>query len=421
MSNSSHGLPIANRGPLEDIVVLDFTTHLSGPLVTYFLAGMGATVIKVEDLKGDSVRGYAPFVDPDGKLTMWREHPEAMSLPILNRARGKHGITLNLKSPQAKEIYRELASRADVVVENYASGTADRLGIGYEATRAINPRIVYGSISGFGAGAMVGRKALDGVIQALSGMMLASGSEGDAPLRVGVSIADAIAPLFAVMGICAALHRRDRTGEGEYVDVSMLGALSGLLAVGDWRAMEKVGTPTRTGNFNHRSTPFGVYECRDGHVCIGAGTNDGFTHALFRMMGRPDMASDPRYATLAERSKRTPEVNALVEEWTRRHSLDEVERLVLEAGIPVGRVRSPADALDDPLLTERGEVAPVVHPALGPLPELKTVGLPMRFHEADYGHAAPAPQLGEHNTAVYRDWLGLDPQQLAAWKAAGVF
>src|SRR5258706_9928598 len=139
----------SNKGPLEGLVVLDFTTHKSGPLATFFLASMGATVIKIEELKGDSVRGYAPFMGPDGVLTMWREHPDAMSVPILNRARGKHSVTLNLKKPEAMTIYRELASRADIVIENYSSGTADRLGIGYEATRAINPRIIYCSISGF--------------------------------------------------------------------------------------------------------------------------------------------------------------------------------------------------------------------------------------------------------------------------------
>src|SRR6266446_8410515 len=152
---------IANRGPLEGLVVLDFTTHKSGPMATYYLAAMGATVVKIEESKGDPVRGFAPFMGPDGELTMWSEHPDAMSVPILNRARGKHSVTLNLKTPQGLSIYRELASRADIVVENYAAGTADRLGIGYEATRAINPRIIYCSISGFGATAMSGRKALD--------------------------------------------------------------------------------------------------------------------------------------------------------------------------------------------------------------------------------------------------------------------
>ncbi|MES2999523.1 MAG: CoA transferase [Pseudomonadota bacterium] len=409
-----------NRGPLEGITVLDFTTHLSGPLATYLLASMGATVIKVEETKGDAVRGYAPFVNPDGALTMWKEHADAMSLPILNRARGKQSITLNLKAPESKAIYRELVSRADVVVENYASGTADRLGIGYEATRAINSRIVYCSINGFGAGAMEGRKALDAVIQALSGMMMASGLEGDAPIRVGMPIADGIAPLFAVMGINAALYRRERTGRGEYVDVSMLGALSGLLAIENWQATEQIGAPTRTGNFNAKATPFGVYSCRDGHIAIGAGARDHFAHALFRIMGKPELAQDARYATISERSRRDAEVNALVEAWSSQRSLDDVERDLLAAGIPAARVRSPSEALMDPLVNERREIINALHPDIGELPGLKTTGLPLRFHDCDYGPGPAAPRLGQHNEAVYCDLLGMNAQQFTALKSAGV-
>ncbi|MES2999507.1 MAG: CoA transferase [Pseudomonadota bacterium] len=414
------GFAVTNRGPLEGIVVLDFTTQLSGPLVTYFLAGLGATVIKIEEAKGDSVRGYAPFIDPDGKLTMWREHPDAMSLPILNRSRGKHSITLNLKAPEAMAIYRDMAARADVVVENYASGTADRLGIGYEATRAINPRIVYCSLSGFGAGAMGGRKALDTVIQAMSGLMMASGLEGEPPVRLGMPIADTIAPLFAVMGINAALHRRHSSGEGEHVDVSMLGCLSALLAVEDWRAMEQLGKPTRTGNTLVRASPFGIFRCSDGYISIGAGARDPFAHAFFKIMGRPEMATDPRYATLSARSQRDEEMTRIVNAWCGERTVEEVESGLMKAGIPVARVLTPADALDEPVLEERGEISKVMHPDLGVIPGLKTMGIPIRFHRAEYGHGSAAPKLGQHNESIYRDWLGMDAARIAALHEAGV-
>jgi CoA:oxalate CoA-transferase len=411
----------SNRGPLEGLTVLDFTTHLSGPLATYYLASLGATVIKIEEPEGEPVRGYAPFVNPDGSVTMWKEQEDAISLPILNRARGKQGITLNLKAPEAKEIYRELARRADIVVENYASGTADRLGIGYEATRAINPRVIYCSINGFGAGVMPGRKALDAVIQAMSGMMLASGKEGDPPVRVGMPIADAVAPAFAVMGINAALYRRERTGRGEYVDVSMLGTLTAFHAVENWQATESAGAPTRTGNFNTKATPFGVFQTRDGHVAIAAGARNHFTHALFRIMGRPELAEDPRYATLAQRCKHDAEVCALVDAWTAQHASAEVERLLSEAGIPVAKVRSPAEAVQDPLVNERREIVNALHPTLGELPDLKMPGLPVVFHDAEYGSQVPAPRLGEHNESVYCAWLGIDRDRFAKLKATGVF
>ncbi|MFT3717101.1 CaiB/BaiF CoA transferase family protein [Pseudorhodoferax sp.] len=413
--------PIANRGPLEGVVVLDFTTQLSGPLATYLLASMGATVLKIEEPGGDTVRSYAPFVNPDGTLSMWQEHPDAMSLPILNRSRGKHGITLNLKAPEAREIYRALASRADVVIENFASGTADRIGIGYEATRAINPRIVYCSLSGFGCDGMGDRKAFDVVIQAMSGIAMASGADGGPPVRVGMPIADMVAPLFAVTGITAALHRRHATGAGEYVDVSMLGSLTALLAVEDWQAMERVGTPTRTGNHLLRATPFGLFACRDGDIAIGAGARDPFAHALFRLMGQPGMCSDPRYATLPARCQHQQDLNDLVGTWCAGRSADEVERELLAAGIPAAKVRTPAQAVQEPLLGRRREIMDVEHPDLGVVPGLKTMGLPIRFHQAEYGHGAAAPRLGEHNAAVYGRWLGIDEDTLSAWKAAGVF
>ena len=412
---------IANRGPLEGLIVLDFTTHKSGPFATYFLAALGATVIKIEEPKGDTVRGYAPFVAPDGSLTMWRERPDALSLPMLNRARGKHSITLNLKSPQGLQIYRELASRADIVVENFASGTADRLGIGYEATRAINPRIVFCSISGFGAGAMTGRKALDVVIQALSGIMLASGKEGDPPMRVGMAIADCIAPLYAIMGINAALYRRERTGQGEYVDISMLGSLTGLLACEEWQALQQVGAPTRTGNSVQRATPFGIYACKDGHIAIAAGATDPFAHALFRIIGRPEWAKDPNFATLAARCQRDTEVTSAVNAWCGDKTVDEVEAILMAADLPVAKVRPPAEAVDDPVVNERREVTNSLHPTLGALPGLKTVGLPIRFHSSVHGVGAAAPQLGQHNDLIFRQWLQLDEKQLASWKAAGAF
>jgi len=390
-------------------------------MATYYLAAMGATVIKIEETKGDAVRGYAPFIDRHGELTMWRSDSSATSVPMLARARGKHSVTLNLKTPQALEIYREMARHADIVVENYASGTADRLGIGYEATRAINPRIVYCAVSGFGAGVMPGRKALDIVIQAASGMMLVSGSQDGPPVAVGMSIADTVASLFAVIGINAALYRRERTGEGEYVDISMLGAMTAFVGTEEWQALERLGRPTRTGNFNVRVTPFGVFACRDGHVAIAAGARDPMAHALFRIMGRPDWATDQRYATLEARCERNDEVCAAVAAWCRDRSVDEITAPLLQAGIPVEKVRSPAEAMADPLVEARGEITDLEHPERGTVPGLKTFGLPIRFHRTEHGTRSAAPKLGEHNQLIYRDWLGFDEEQLRHWKSLGAF
>ena len=410
----------SNRGPLEGLVVLDFTTNLSGPLATYFLAGLGATVIKIEEIKGDPTRGYVPFVGSAG-LSTTRDEPDAMSLPILTRARGKHSVTLNLKAPQAPLIYAELVRRADIVVENYTSGTADRLGIGYDATRAINPRIVYCSLNGFGTGALPGRKAFDAVVQAMSGIMMASGKAGDPPVRVGIPIADVAAPLFAVMGINAALFERERSGEGDYVDISMLGALAALLAVEDWRAMDQLGLQTRTGNTLPRASPMGTYRCRDGYVALAAGGRDALAQALFKVMGVPDLAGDPRFATLTARMRHDGELTRLIEQWCAERDAADVERALVGAGIPAAKVLTPAQALDEPVLQARREVVNATHPTLGDLPGLMTVGMPVRLRRKAPSHGVAAPALGQHNEAIYQDWLGFDYAQLAAWKAAGVF
>jgi CoA:oxalate CoA-transferase len=411
---------IRNQGPLEGLVILDFTTQKAGPVATYYLAAMGATVIKIEEIKGDVVRGYAPFLGSDGEVCMWDKSGQAKSLPMLARARGKHSVTLNLKIPQALEIYGEMVKRADVVIENYSSGTADRLGIGYEATNAINPRIIYCSISGFGTGVMPGRKALDLVIQAASGVMLTSGNEKDPPMRIGIAIADVVASLYATIGINAAAYRRARTGLGEYVDISMLGAMTSLLATEEWQALERLGEPTRTGNFNLKATPLGVFSCADGHVAIAA-ARDPMAHSLFRIIGRPEWVVDSRYATIDARSQRNDEVCDGVSAWCRTLTVEEVEAVLSVAGIPVERIRSPSEALDDPSLEARGDVTKVVHPELGSVDGLKTFGLPIVFHKSGRGTGSAAPELGEHNWLVYRDWLGFPECQLQLWKTQGVF
>lgn len=409
----------ANEGPLRDVVVLDLTTALSGPYCTWLLAGLGATVVKVEDpARGDPVRGYAPFVSGAG-VSMQRRSDEDMSLQILNRGRGKHAITLNLKSPEAAAIWRRLVPECDVVVENFSSGTAARLGIGYEATRALNPRIVYCSISGFGAGVDPGRKAMDSIIQALSGVMLTSGEQGADPVRVGIPLADTIVSLFALAGIQAALLRRGQTGRGEHVDVSMLGTLTSMVAMEDWQAMASLGYPTRTGNTLARLSPFGTYRCRDGHVSLVAGGREQVARQVFRVIGRPELADDPRYATVAARAQRDPEITGLIEAWTSTRPVRDVLRVFEQHDIPAAPVRSPEEAVGDPLAQARGEVMPVEHPSLGRVERLHTSGQPIRFAATPTAYGKLAPTLGQDNDLVYGQLLAFSAAELERWRADG--
>jgi crotonobetainyl-CoA:carnitine CoA-transferase CaiB-like acyl-CoA transferase len=212
-------------GPLAGLTVLDLTLALAGPFATFLLAGLGARVIKIENpASPDHCRENAPFIGRNG-VSLGRSAPDDVSVAALNRLRGKYAVTLNLKQPGSREVFADLVRRADVVVENFTPGTLDRLGVGYEVARAQNPRIVYCSISGYGADqATTGSgKAMDSIVQALSGLMMTSGEPAEPPVRVGVPFADLCAPVFAVVGILAALRQRDVTGLGRHVDVSMLG------------------------------------------------------------------------------------------------------------------------------------------------------------------------------------------------------
>ena len=218
------GQAAAPSGPLAGLTVLDLTHALAGPFASFLLAGLGARVIKIENpCAPDPCRQNPPYLGPDG-VSLGRKGEDDVSVSALNRLRGKYGVTLNLKKPRGREVFADLVRQADIVVENFSAGTLDRLGIGYAFARSINPRVIYCSISGFGATKTTGTgKAMDSIIQALSGLMMTSGAPGDPPVRVGVPIADLLAPVFAVIGILAALRQREIGGAGQQVDVSMLG------------------------------------------------------------------------------------------------------------------------------------------------------------------------------------------------------
>jgi crotonobetainyl-CoA:carnitine CoA-transferase CaiB-like acyl-CoA transferase len=342
-----------------------------------------------------------------------------MSLSTLNRSPGKHSVTLDLKKPGALEVFFDLVRRADVVVENFTAGTADRLGIGYEATHRTNPRVVYCSISGFGQGAGVGVPTMDSVIQALSGLMMSNGAPDDPPIRVGIPIADNVAPLFAVIGILAALRRRETTGQGQHVDVSMLGAMTSLVATEDWEAMEQLSQPLRTGSTLPRLAPFGIFRCRDGHVAIVA-PEDRMAHDLFRAMGRADLLDDPRLATRDGRVSDPGLVEDLIGAWTTERTVDEVVKVLQSERVGVAPVRTQAEAVNDPGVVERGETRPVAHPKLGEIPGIRTSGVPIKFSDQTTGFAFAARVLGHDNDAVFGGLLGYSAELLDELRESGI-
>jgi crotonobetainyl-CoA:carnitine CoA-transferase CaiB-like acyl-CoA transferase len=405
--------------PLEGITVIDVTAALAGPYATFLLAALGARVVKVENPRGgDRVRNHPPFAGEHG-VTFRREAETDLSVPFLSRGRGKESVTLDLKHVEGPGVFLDLVRGADVVVDNFSRGTADRLGIGYAASRAANPRIVYCAISGFGAEGPPGEdKAYDTVIQALSGIMMLSGGEGDPPVKIGMPFADLISPLYGLIGILAALRVRDATGEGQFVDVSMLGAVTSLVASEPFELLERFGIPARTGNSTIRLTPFGIFRTADGHMAICA-TNDHECERLFEEMGQRHLLGDERFATVQARVENHRDVEAAVERWTRTLPTAEAVARLAAAGVAVAPVREPKDAVRDEQVVRRGETARLAHPLHDGVGEVYGPGLPIRFSAAETALGLP-PLLGQHNDSVYGDVAGYSPERIAELRARAV-
>jgi crotonobetainyl-CoA:carnitine CoA-transferase CaiB-like acyl-CoA transferase len=400
--------------------VLDLTLALAGPFATFLLAGLGARVIKIENPAApDPCRENAPFLGRHG-VSLGRTAPEDVSVSALNRLRGKYAVTLDLKRPGAREVFGDLVREADIVVENFSSGALERLGIGYDFAHALNPRVIYCSISGYGAGQTAGTgKAMDSIIQALSGLMLTSGVPADPPVRVGVPVADLLAPVFGVLGVLAALRQRDITGQGQQVDVSMLGVLTSLVAAEPFDLLEACGLPQRTGRMVPRLTPFGVYESADGYVAICAPT-EPFARGVYAAIGRPELERDPRFVTRDARVANMDALNALIEGVTRNLPTAALVPLFERHGVPAAEVRSPAAAIRDPRVLARGETVPLEHPEFGRVADVIGPGLPIRFSGSAAVTARAAPGVGQDNALVYGEWLGYDDARLQCLRAEGM-
>lgn len=411
----------ATDRPLAGKTVLDLTTALAGPYATLLLAGLGARVIKIEnpDRGGDAARNNSPYVTPDG-LSVLRTSEDDMSVSMMSRGRNKESMTLDLKDPRGKQVFLDLAAKADIVVENYSAGVASRLGIDYAAVSALNPAIVYTSISGFGAQGGPGTgKAMDSIIQALSGVMMTAGDPGDGPIRFGLPIGDLVAPLFGVIGTLSAVIHAERTGQGQQVDVSMLGALTSMVAAEPFDAFEMIGLPTRTGAMVPRLAPFGIFEAGDGYFAI-CGPTDGFAHGVLTAIGRSDLITDPKFAKRDGRVHNADELHGMISAWAADLPVDKVISVLETNGAPCAKVRSPRDAVRDPLVVARGEVVPLTHPSYGNVVELFGSGLPITMSASETTLDRPAPGLGQHTDDVLRDVLGYDDARIGELRAGNV-
>lgn len=408
--------------PLSGITVLDLTIALSGPYATLLLAGLGARIIKLENpLSPDSSRNNAPYLGKDGP-TLIRQNEDDISVSALNRLRGKLGITLNLKHPESRAVYTDLVKRADVVFENFSGGTLNKLGVGYNFVHETNARAVYCALTGFGSDGSNSTgtgKAFDTIIQAMSGFMYTSGEPDEAPVRAGVPFADMITALFAVIGVLGALRTAEQTGHGQFVDVSMLGALTSLVASEPFDVLERLGVPFRTGATMPRLAPFGIYRARDGFVAICAPT-DAFASALFEAMGQSNLKSDPRFRSRDLRVSNVAQIDRIIEDWTSHLLLKELLGILTKAGVPSAEVRDPHSSVRDPIVVERRETMPLKHPKFGRVGDVYGTGVPILFSEAKTDLDQPPPELGQHNDFVYGELLGYSSERIAELRKKGI-
>jgi CoA:oxalate CoA-transferase len=378
--------------PLAGIRVLDFTRVLAGPYCTALLADLGADIVKVEPPQGDDYRHIGPFIEGESAL-------------FLAVNRGKRSIVLDLGKPDDLHVALALADRADVVVENFRPGVADKLGIGWKALSSRNPGLVYASISGFGqTGPMARQPAYDIIVQALSGIMTVTGAPDGEPTLIGESIADVVAGLYASWAVLAALVRKGRSGQGCHIDIGMLDAMIAVQPLVVARYLASGVAPKRVGNRHPLSAPFGVYRAADEPFVLAV-LNEKLFAALAALIGRPDLASDPRFATDSERSLNEPVLKAAIEAWSAQLPAAAAVATLTAGGIPAACIQSIAQALSSDQVAMRGLLQDVSHPALG---ALRVPQQPVHFGGLPRGCSAPAPRLDEHGADI-RNELGVCP------------
>ena len=386
--------------PLDDFLVIDLTAHRAGPTAVRQLADWGAQVIKIEP--------SGELVDATGSR---RDGPDFQNLH-----RNKRAMTLNLKSDEGRAIFFKLAERADVIVENYKSDVKHRLGIDYAAVKKINPRIVYGSISGFGQdGPYAGRAGVDQIAQGMGGLMSITGHAGQGPLRVGIAINDTSAGLLLSYGIVLALLNRERTGEGQWVHTSLLEAQIFMLDFQGARYLMKGEVAGQEGNFHPTSPGTGMFQTADGYINIAA-SGDNLWRRFCEAAAAKDLLSNPDFATVAARAKNRQALIAHLNEIMRQHPNAYWVELLTKVGVPCGPINTIDQTFADPQVQHLGIAKPVNHPKLGPQ---KVVGQPI--HMSSYpqpDELRPTPDQGEHTDAILRE-LGYDTAAIEGLRAHG--
>lgn len=396
---------------LEGIRVIDLTAWLAGPFLSMQMAAMGAEVIKIGRPRiGDPAQFGVPFAGPRG-IGYQGMTKEDLGLVYLKRNRGKKSITLDLKSKRGMEIFRRLVAKGDVVLENFAPGTMETFGIDYSALQAINPRIVFCSIAGYGQnGPCRDRPAYDLTIQATSGAMAVTGFPDGPPLRCGPWIGDLAPALYGLSAILAALLSREKTGHGERIDISMQDCCFSLIMDDALDLLVSKGLPTRQGNRNPRMVPWSTFPTKDGNIAICVFSNEQWKIFL-EAIGREDYLNDSRFKNLEDRLSNAIAVEFVVTEWCKDLSTAEALRVLRKGKVSCDPVLEIKEVLEDPQLKFRGMIQELKHPLSGPT-GIKAAGFPIQLAGLPAEYPGPAPMLGQHNEEIYMGLLGFSREEM---------
>ena len=398
-------------GPLDGLTVLDLTRILSGPFCTMLLADLGADVIKIEQpITGDPARGNGPFLtldDAGNQTAAESQRSGAFSSYFMSINRNKRSLAIDLRDVKGSALLLDLAVHADVLVENFRPGTMEKFGLGYDALKARNPRLVMASISGFGQdGPYAYRPALDVIVQGMGGMLSITGEPGGGPVRPGASMGDITAALFTTVAIQSALLERERSGEGQFIDISMLDCQVAIMENAFTRYFTLGEIPERIGTRHPSSTPFQAFETADGHVVIAIMGGSTEQWPLFcAAIEHAELIDDERYQSGWGRTQHYDELIPVINEAMRQKSTGEWVELLSSMGIPVGPVQNIAEVAMDPQVNGRGMFVDVDHPALG---SVKFAGNPMKFSRTPVVSAVSPPDLGEHSADVLKQVLGMN-------------
>ena len=395
------------QGPLTDIRVIEMGQLLAGPFCGQLLADFGAEVIKCEQPGiGDPMRQWGRE-KPHGKSLWW---------PVV--ARNKKSITLNLRTGEGQQIARDLIARSDILIENFRPGTLERWNLGYDVLSKINPGLVMVRVTGFGqTGPYSGRAGYGAIGEAMGGLRYVVGDPETQPSRMGISIGDELAAIYAALGALMAIHARHRTGRGQIVDSAIYEAVLAMMESLITEYDQAGYIRERTGPILPNVSPSNIFPTKDGKMLLIAANQDTVFQRLAEAMGRPELARDERYATHAARGKRQCELDTLIADWTKTVALAELETLLNDKGVPCGLIYRAPEMLEDPHFKARNAIVEVPHPQFGQL-KMQNVAPKLSATPGAIRHAGP--QLGEHNDDIYRTLLQLDDAVLDDYRQRGV-